>query len=225
MRWLIGVDPSAGSWETAMRAGPRPTAVAVVALEAEGPRLEQLTTIDHNRELLALCEAHPPAVVAVDGPCRAPCLPLAPDRRGWGDLRDGTRAAERALVAAGHRVFWTSRGTAERFDGAARWIARSLVLFAELEAAGLTAIETYPQAVFVRRAPGELAHKRTAAGRQQRRALLRSWLTAGAEPLTDADDHALDAVACAWVAADVLADEAVSFGDDDGGRIWLPPRG
>ena len=79
-------------------------------------------------------------------------------------------------------------------------------------------VEAHPELSF--RALGQVtASKRSAAGRAQRTALLRSWLPfalPSPRPGGAAADDCLDALACAWTASRVLAGTALVLGGADG---------
>ncbi len=229
---VLGLDPTAGTWETRMRAGPKPMPSIALVLGPDGrarPAQDPLTWHDTNEAYAAAVRARGAAVHCIDGPCDTNGLPLRPDRTGWGDLsRGGRRAAERELARMGIGLFWTTRATLEHFDGASRWIARSLCLFRDAaDLPGVPVIETHPHGVFtvLWRALGRtdaLRKKGTALGRAQRLALLRAYVP-DLEDEHVPDHDAVDAAAAALAAAFHAAGSTSRHGEPQaGGLIWLP---
>lgn len=105
----------------------------------------------------------------------------------------------------------------------AGWIRVGLAVFEAMAAAGVDAVESYPQAVFRSLAGGaRVPAKSSAEGLARRVELLRAAGVVDATlPMWGHDG--LDAAACALVAADPLA-RAVTCGHD-GSAIWLPGPG
>jgi hypothetical protein len=226
----VGVDPTAGDWRHGMRRGDA-KAMPSVALEWDGGGLRFLGLAEHhdNADLWRRCRAAGASVVAIDGPCATNGLRVLPGWRGW-DLGalGGTRDGELALCAAGVRLFWTTHRTVERFDGASRWIARSLRLFSgPAGGPSVERIETHPHGAFLllwRRlgqegAPG---HKGRPAGRNARLALLTAFV-AGIDGGLLPDHDAIDATCAALVAALHALRATRAYGTEQGGGlIWLP---
>lgn len=227
---VAGLDPTAGTWESGMTAGPRPMDVVALAGngEAGGLRLLARARPTTNAEVWAFCRAAGAEILAIDGPCGTAGLRMRPGARGWGACAGGTRDAERALAREGFALFWTTAATVRRFDGASRWIARSLRLFRDRAApAGLVRIETYPHAAFAilhaaGGGRGALPVKSSPRGRAARLASLRRFvpgLPDGALPGPDA----VDAACVALVAALHRLGATRALGSvRRGGRIWLP---
>jgi predicted nuclease with RNAse H fold len=226
----LGVDPTAGDWRHGMQRGDA-KAMSSVALEWDGRTLRLLGRAEHreNADLWRRCREVGASVVAIDGPCATNGLRVLPGWRGW-DLavRGGRRDGEVALSAAGVRIFWTTHGTVARFDGASRWIARSLRLFSDpVPGAPLQRIETHPHGAFLllwrrlgrKGAPG---HKARAAGRRARLALLSTFVS-GAEGALLPHHDAVDAACAALVGALHALGATRAFGTKSGGGlIWLP---
>ncbi len=154
--------------------------------------------------------------VAVDAPSALSTLPHA------GDVTLGAkfRAARCGEVALGRErgvwVPWVSPPA----PPLAGWMDVGLRLFAGLAAAGLDAVETFPQAVFRAWTGGApLPPKSRPDGLAARARLLAA---AGlAEPSLAVWTHdGLDAAACALVACGPSV--AVTCGHD-GSAVWLPP--
>src|SRR5206468_7906979 len=115
---------------------------------------------------------------------------------------DGTRSGELQLSREGVNLFWTTQNTVLRFEGASRWIARSLVLFSEQPER--QKIETHPHGAFtflwrMFGNSGTPPKKSKTAGRQARLAILRSFIPGLADGMVPNHD-ALDA-ACAGLVA------------------------
>jgi hypothetical protein len=223
----IGLDPTAGSWAARMASGPRPMPSVVLAWTGAQLRFEGCERHRDNGSFWRRAREAGARSAGIDGPCGTNGLSILPDWSGWDRSRiGGLRDAELALAATGLGLFWTSHATITRFDGASRWIARSLALFAG--AAGVAdAIETYPHGAFTvlwRGAGGRaaLGHKATSRGRANRLALLRAHVPDLRE--RELRDHdAVDAAAAALVAALHRLGRTVAYGTEaGGGRIWLP---
>jgi predicted nuclease with RNAse H fold len=215
-----------------MEEGPKAMAAVALAWDGRRLRLEATVRLRANAELWAFCREVRARVLAIDGPCGTNGLRLRRDGRGW-DLRarGGVRDAEAALAREGFRLFWTTHATVARFDGASRWIARSLRLFADPAAPrGLARIEVYPHGTFevLRRALGiarPLATKATPGGRAGRLAILARLVEGISSPALAGHD-AVDAAAAALTGARCRLGGARAVGTAaGGGRIWLPARG
>lgn len=228
-RQYLGIDLTAGDPATGYDEGRKPFPLVSATVDEEGAlSLEKVGTFTALRELLAHDYMKRASLLVIDGPCGANGITLRRDRSGfeYGDV-DGRREAETALCARGIRLFWTTRNTIAAFDGAARWIARSLALFRSLNEAGRLAIETHPHAVYflLRRQCGcerPLPRKTSRAGRDERLRILQTFapqLDPGQLP----DHDSLDAAAAALLA--VLHDAGLTraFGSEaTGGVIWVP---
>lgn len=218
----VGVDPTAGTWASRMRAGPKPMAAVAISCDGRRLRLAGVERARTNADLWAFCRAAGARIVAVDGPCATNGLRLRARSRGW-DLRSrgGRRDGEVALAAEGFSLFWTTHATLARFDGAARWIARSLRLFADPAGRAFERIEVYPHGAF-RALGGRLPAKGTRAGRAGRLAVL-ARLVAGTSAAALPDHDALDAAAAALVGALRGLGLARKVGTvEGGGEIWMP---
>jgi hypothetical protein len=139
----------------------------------------------------------------------------------------GTRNAEVELARVGVKLYWTTYATVMRFDGASRWIARSLAIYNSPAAPNCSRIETHPHGAFTfmwkalgERAP--LPSKTTAPGREARLAILHALI----EDLDERElvDHdCVDAAAAALVAALHAIGLTRSYGQPNaGGLIWMP---
>jgi hypothetical protein len=164
----------------------------------------------------------------IDGPCDTNGLYLYSDTRGWSPNNLGSkRTAEVELAALGIKLYWTTRATLDGFDGASRWIARSLTLFRAPAVATHSAIETHPHGAFVllcrQLAPGyALPPKKTPNGRAIRLGLLRAFVSELREQDLP-DDDAMDAAVAALMAALHTLGLTSSFGKrSEGGLIWMP---
>ncbi|MCA9426715.1 MAG: DUF429 domain-containing protein [Candidatus Omnitrophica bacterium] len=164
--------------------------------------------------------------VAIDGPCGTVGHKLREDRSGWSLASDDSkRPAEIEVNREGVNLFWTTRNSLENFDGASRWIARSLVLFEESTA--IPKIETHPHGVFllIHRALGltdPLPKKNVAQGRSARFEILRA-LIPKLDPNTVPNHDALDAACAALMAALHQGGLSKGYGEESlGGKIWLP---
>ena len=166
--------------------------------------------------------------IAIDGPCAANGIRLNSRRTGFDYPAPGVRNAEHILAGMGIKLFWTTQNTLTNFDGASRWIARSLVLFADFADQGLgdRVFEVHPHAVFtiLQRAfhPGQpLATKARGPGRKQRLDLLRMFVPElSADHLPNHD--AVDSAAAALMGALREAGKARRVGEEAGGYIWIP---
>jgi predicted nuclease with RNAse H fold len=185
---------------------------------------------DTNASFLSRIRRLSPAVVCIDGPCATNGLRVLPDWSGW-DLKatGGVREAERLLAKEGVGLYWTTCGTVTRFDGASRWIARSLLLFEEVRAGAGVPIETHPHGAFrflrqILGIPPELERKSTREGRTERVQILQAFIQdLDADVLGNHD--AVDAAVAALIAALHWLGRTVAFGSaTDGGEIRMPAR-
>ena len=166
------------------------------------------------------------SLTCIDGPCDTSGLRLSDDHKRWeptvaGRIREG----ELALSRAGVNLFWTTQNTVMKFDGASRWIARSLVLFSEQP--GQQKIETHPHGAFtfLWRMFGNWGtppKKRKNPGRQARLAILRSFIPDLTESMVPNHD-AVDAACAALVAGLHCLELTTPFGTvSESGAIWMP---
>jgi hypothetical protein len=224
-----GVDPTAGDWRHAMNRGDAKPMPCVV-LEWTGKRFQFKERREHlaNQMLWEQVARVGATVVCIDGPCATNGLQLKPDWTGWdlsvpGAMRDG----ELALHAAGVKLFWTTHATISNFEGASRWIARSLRLFADLEGAPSERIETHPHGAFhvLWRLLGRtdpLPAKSGSAGRKARLWVLQTFIP-DIDPAELPDHDAVDAACAALVAGLHGLGLSKSFGTrTNGGSIWMP---
>jgi predicted nuclease with RNAse H fold len=224
---VIGLDPTAATPESHMCAGPKPMPSVVLAWTGREVRCPGRALHRDNAGFWERTGRERAVVTAIDGPCATNGLRPLPDWSGWdASVVGGMRDAERALADAGVRLFWTTHRTVTRFDGAARWIARSLRLFGDTSV-DTTRIETHPHGVFTFfwRAAGmrqPMGAKRTPAGRRNRLTILRAFID-GLDGAELPDHDAVDAAAAALVALLHVASVTTPWGTDaGGGRIWMP---
>jgi len=230
----VGLDPTAGRFAPGgMQRGDKPMPSYAIRWDGQGfrPAPEALAWSRTNADFWAHVDRTAAVVLAIDGPCG-----LHPDgprwdaqRAAWDPGGAALRGAERSVAAAGIHLFWSSRDTVLHFDGASRWIARSLTLFAESRqrTVPITAIETHPHGAFVKLwrvlgGTGLPPRKTTPAGRRARWRILRSFI----EGLSDgppASHDEIDAACAALVAGLHRLGLTVAYGTPaDGGEIWLP---
>lgn len=229
-RTVVGVDLTAGTWESGMLDGPK--AYPLVQLVGDGESLDLGAVYTHRNLSATLAD---PVVRAadclmIDGPCGTVGAELASDNGFWvfpGSV--GTRACERELARMGVKLFWTTRKTLVGFDGASRWIARSIRLFRLLGAdpgRREHAFETHPHAVFtlLARKHGlpRLHAKGETRGRSERLTLLAHYID-GLDPARLPDHDHVDAAGAALMAALKLAGQGRAVGSAaEGGVIWVP---
>jgi predicted nuclease with RNAse H fold len=167
-------------------------------------------------------------LTCIDGPCATNGPRLQKDCDPWrwdGNASTGIRGGELALSRQGVNLFWATQNTVMRFEGASRWIARSLVLFSECPER--KKIETHPHGAFtfLWRLFGEMGtppKKSKSSGRQARISLLRSFIPALSDEMVPNHD-ALDAACAALVAGLHHLGMTIPFGTtNDGGQIWMP---
>jgi hypothetical protein len=232
-RYVVGLDPTAGRWEDQMTAGPKamPSVCLEVLPTGEVRAPANLLELHRDNESFwRRVRRVRAARIAVDGPCATSGLAVRADWSGW-DVSQcgGTRAGERALAADGVGLFWTTHATVIGFDGASRWIARSLRLFEEHRIARDLGrmLETHPHGAFgyLRQTlghPRAMRPKTTAVGRSQRLNTLKAFIRG----LNDKDlpDHdAVDAACAALVGALDLLGLTEAWGTcAEGGEIWMP---
>lgn len=224
-----GVDPTAGDWRHSMDRGDAKPMPCVV-LEWTGQKLQFNECLEHlaNRMLWEQVARVGATVVCIDGPCATNGLQIRPDWSGWDlSVPGATRDGELALHAAGVKLFWTTHATVSNFDGASRWIARSLRLFADPEGAPAERIETHPHGAFsmLWRLLGRtdpLPGKSGPAGRKARLWVLQTFVP-DIDPAALPDHDAVDAACAALVASLHGLGLSKSFGTRTyGGSIWMP---
>ncbi len=225
----IGLDPTAGTWESRMTTGKKAMPSVVLAWTADRAIVFE-GRADHrtNSEFWERARETECSVACIDGPCDTNGLRILPDWRGWDETaRGAARDGEVELTRAGVGLFWTTYATITRFRGAREWIARSLRLFDEGPAAGVDAIETHPHGAFTFLWRGAaldvpLAKKSTDAGRAARLAMLRAFvptLDEAALPTHDCVDAAVAALVGIFHRLGLTRSFGTSAG---GGRIWMP---
>jgi predicted nuclease with RNAse H fold len=224
---VIGIDPTAGTWESRMIEGPK--RMPSFALHWDGsafhPTEKPLQWHPTNQSFWQRVDEVGAALSCIDGPCRTngPCL--LSDDSGWEKRgKSGLRVGELELSRQGINLFWTTQNTVEKFDGASRWIARSLKLFSE---DGRAKIETHPHGAFtflwrLFGGLGPLPKKKKRIGRDSRLALLKAFVPTLTLEMVP-DDDAMDAACAALVAGFHQMGLTKAFGDDtNGGKIWMP---
>ena len=233
-RRFVGVDLTAGSWVSQLDAGGRAFPVLELIGNADGTlslgRIEMCATLQQFQQLGWAMSADR---LIIDGPCKTNGIALLNPPTNWNFsvVSPGFRVAEQQLAQMGVGLFWTTLATLRGFDGASRWIARSVQLFSQLLAnPALTnrCIETHPHAVFVimarALAGGLLPKKKTLPGRNQRLALLRGFVPGLQENLLPTHDH-VDAAAAALLGALQFSNCALALGNaNNGGQIWIPDQ-
>jgi predicted RNase H-like nuclease len=166
-------------------------------------------------------------VVAVDIPIG---LPPGPHRRAadlqarilLGPQRSSVwPVPPRVVLEAGSQAEATALSRAAGSTGVSIQLWHVLAKVAEVDEAvraGAPAVEAHPEVSFRRLGGRPLPPKRTAAGRAERLALLRTWLPdlALPDPLPGRakPDDCLDAAACAWTATRWLRGDAEVLGDE-----------
>ena len=227
---VVGLDPTAGTWESKMKNGPKQMPSFV--LEWDGNQFtapaDPIKWHISNECFWNLVNEKSAKMICIDGPNKTngPNLENDRDNLRWNPLgRDGIRAGELALSRAGVNLFWTTQNTVMKFDGASRWIARSLVLFSEMPKQ--SKIETHPHCVFtflwkMFGHTDPLPKKSKPLGRQARLGILKSFIPNLTEDLILNHD-AVDAACAALVAGLHLLELTKSFGsEDEGGFIIMP---
>lgn len=226
---VVGLDPTAGTWDSKMTQGPKK--MPSFALRWENgfrPDDQPLAWHTTNNEFRSEVDRRGAILTCIDGPCGTNGPRLLRDRDPWcwdTNAPMGTRGGELALSSQGISLFWTTQNTVMKFEGASRWIARSLTLFAENANKGI--IETHPHGAFTflwrllseTKSPPK---KLKTAGRNARLSLLRSFISELSDEMVPNHD-ALDAACAALVAGLHKLELTIAFGtSDDGGQIWMP---
>jgi hypothetical protein len=226
---VVGLDPTAGTWDSRMAQGPKK--MPSFALRWEGgfrPDDQPLVWHTTNDEFRSEVERRGAILTCIDGPCGTNGPRLLRDCDPWcwdANAPKGTRGGELALSRQGINLFWTTQNTVMKFEGASRWIARSLVLFSE--GPEQRKIETHPHGAFTflwrlfggTKTPPK---KLKAAGRNARLSLLRSFISGFSDEMVPNHD-ALDAACAALVAGLHHLELTTAFGaTNDGGQIWMP---
>jgi hypothetical protein len=225
---VVGIDPTAGTWESKMRMGVKE--MPSFALRWQGLRFEvdgnPLAWHLKNESFFDEVSRRDAVVTCIDGPCGTNGPMLKADLSGWEPSgHTGTRGGELALSRQGVNLFWTTQNTVMKFDGASRWIARSLVLFSEDPAR--RKVETHPHGAFtflwrLFGGSGSLLKKSKSAGRQARLSMLRAFIDGLADSMVPNHD-ALDAACAALVAGLHRLGLTTRFGSpSDGGELWMP---
>jgi len=225
---VVGLDPTAGTWASRMTEGPKE--MPSFSLKWDGksfqPDKEPLRWHLTNAAFGGLVQDSHAALTCIDGPCGTNGLRLSDDLKRWEvNGNNGPRAGELALSRAGVHLFWTTENTVQKFDGASRWIARSLVLFSEQPKQ--PKIETHPHGAFtffwrMFGNSGAPPKKSKGSGRQARLAILRSFIPGLTDSMVPNHD-AVDAVCAALIAGLHHLGFTKPFGTlNDGGVIWMP---
>ena len=232
---VMGLDPTAGEWCSRMMSGPKKMPSVRLNISASDglPRITWGGVDKHkdNKSFLDCVTGHKASYVCIDGPCDTNGLRCLPDWSDWDrTVRGGVRDGERDLARAGIGLFWTTFGTIMGFDGASRWIARSLRLFRDLPqvASHAKIIETHPHAAFTMlwRACGRtdaLPKKTGRLGQDARIAMLKTFIAQLNEEELNRDHDRIDAACAALVAAFHLLGLNRAFGTAaNGGQVWVP---
>ncbi|MDB5350154.1 MAG: hypothetical protein JWN86_1401 [Planctomycetota bacterium] len=227
---VVGLDPTAGTWESKMTVGPKEMPSFALRWEGDCFRPEGDPLAWHLKNEGFRCEAirRESVLTCLDGPCGTNGPRLLADLSGWdANGSTGTRGGELLLSRQGVNLFWTTQNTVMKFDGASRWIARSLVLFSE--DSNQRKIETHPHGAFtflwqLFGGRGALPKKSKSSGRRVRLAILRSFITGLSDSMVPNHD-ALDAACAALVAGLHHLGLTIPFGNtSDGGELWMPDR-
>lgn len=225
---VIGLDPTAGTWDSKMAAGPKVMPSFLLRWDSKEfhPDKQPLDWHSTNLDFWNVVQRSDATMICIDGPCGANGPRLLPDLSGWNPSgKSGTRSGELALSREGVNLFWTTQNTVIKFKGVREWIARSLVMYSEQP--NRPKIETHPHGAFtfLWRMFGETGtppKKLKKPGRQARLAILRSFIT----DLTDGmvpNHDAVDAACAALVAGLHQLGLTKQFGTAmDGGVIWMP---
>jgi hypothetical protein len=227
---VSGLDPTAGTWESLMTSGPKRMPSVVVHWNGRQFEIHKDNVDLHlrNESYWSTVDRFNSVMNCIDGPCatNGPTLRRAPNQLSWDqDAQTRTRGGELELSRHGIHLFWTTQNTVTKFDGASRWIARSLVLFSERP--NETNIETHPHGAFtflwrMLGGTGSLPKKSHAIGRSARIEILRTFIPA-LPPEVLPDHDAVDAACAALVAGLHVLGLTVPFGTQyDGGQIWMP---
>jgi hypothetical protein len=227
---VLGLDPTAGTWESKMTEGKKP--MPAFALRWNGhifiPDEMPLSWHQKNSSFWIEATRRQTALNCIDGPCGTNGPKLLADFSGWdANASGGTRVGELDLSRTGVNLFWTTQNTVIKFEGASRWIARSLVLFSEQREKAN--IETHPHGAFtfLWQLFGEFGtppKKLNAAGRNARLAILRAFIPDLSDEMVP-DHDAVDAACAALVAGLHRLGLTVAYGKaNNGGQIWMPDR-
>jgi hypothetical protein len=227
---VVGLDPTAGTWESKMTIGPKE--MPSFALRWDGdcfrPDGDPLAWHLKNEGFRSEAIRRESVLTCLDGPCGTNGPKLLANLSGWdANSPTGTRGGELALSRQGVSLFWTTQSTVMKFEGASRWIARSLVLFSE--DLDQPKIETHPHGVFtflwrLFGGTGALPKKSRPTGRQARLSILRALITGLSDSMVPNHD-ALDAACAALMAGLHHLDLSVRFGTPaDGGELWMPDQ-
>jgi hypothetical protein len=225
---VVGLDPTAGTWASKMCEGPKEMPSFALVWDGEGfhPDKEPLHWHSTNLAFWTLVQSGQAGLTCIDGPCGTNGCRLFADLSAWdSNGSDGTRSGELQLSQEGINLFWTTQNTVLRFEGASRWIARSLILFSETPE--FQKIETHPHGAFTYLwrmfgNSGTPPKKSKNPGRQARLAVLRSFIPGLTEAMVPNHD-AVDAACAALVAGLHQLGLTKSFGTvNDGGVIWMP---
>lgn len=225
---VVGLDPTAATWESAMTDGPKDMPSFALQIRngqlvlPNNPLMLHRTNQDFWRRVTKLN-----AVLAcIDGPCGTNGPRVIDGFSGWAkDGVHGTRDAEVELYREKVGLFWTTQNTVMKFKGPDRWIARSLRLFSEQP--NVEKIETHPHGAFLflwrsLGQDGKPPEKSKPAGQAARYAILKKFLpTLTREMVPDHD--AMDAAGASLVAALHRLGLTKSYGTvQNGGLIWMP---
>lgn len=225
---VAGLDPTAGTWASKMAEGPKEMPSFALRWDGNGfcPVDQPLAWHRTNDGFKAEVNRRHAVLTCIDGPCGTNGPKLLSDLSGWDKQGPkGTRGGELALSRMGVNLFWTTQNTVMKFEGASRWIARSLVLFSQRQEP--PKIETHPHGAFtflwrLFGGTGTPPKKSKPSGRQARMSLLRSFIPALSDGMVPNHD-ALDAACAALVAGLHQLGLTVPFGAaNDGGQIWMP---
>lgn len=223
---VVGLDPTAGTWESQMSCGPKkmPSFALKWNRSCFEPMDQPLAWHETNEEFRNEIVRRDAALICIDGPCGTNGPKLKVDDTNWEENAPrGIRGCELTLSREGINLFWTTQNTVMKFDGASRWIARSLVLFNGNQ----NYVETHPHGAFtflwrMLGGFGTLPKKSRPDGRNARLAILRSFIPAlSAESVPNHD--AMDAACAALVAGLHKLNLTKAYGSpEDGGQIWMP---
>ncbi|MDP1563850.1 MAG: DUF429 domain-containing protein [Pirellulaceae bacterium] len=226
---VVGLDPTAGTWDSRMAQGPKK--MPSFALRWEGgfrPDDQPLVWHTTNDEFRSEVDRRGAILTCIDGPCGTNGPRLLRHRDPWcwdANAPKGTRGGELALSRQGINLFWTTQNTVMKFEGASRWIARSLVLLSYCPEQ--RKIETHPHGAFtflwrLFGGNGILPKKSKPSGRNARLALLRSFVPGLSDGMVPNHD-AVDAACAALIAGLHQLHLTTPFGSSsDGGQIWMP---
>lgn len=227
---VVGLDPTAGTWNSEMANGIKQMPSFALHWNGNGFRPADQPLVWHytNKEFWTEVDWSEAVLTCIDGPCETNGPRLLKDCDPWRwdeNASSECRGGELALSRQGVNLFWTTQNTVMKFEGASRWIARSLVLFSE--APNQLKIETHPHGAFtfLWRHFGENGtppKKSKPSGRSSRLALLRSFIVDLSDGMVPNHD-AIDAACSALIAGLHQLGLTRPFGSShDGGIIWMP---